>query len=133
MTVQTRQHQKPLVLAIARDLLVDLRKRQAEHQEYVDKLWREQRLAPEFCFHGTYMWSGRDPICMMCEDRITIHEQALDGARFKVEVWQRRWQTYQMADALGMPMPDREATIAWVLEPVATTHEPITNRLGPAA
>lgn len=131
-TATVKPEHRPLLLMLARDCLAELRTARAEYDEECRRHW-EQGHRPATCPHGTDWWVDYDPICLMCEDGVTILEEAMAYAWWRYHRWQERWQAWSTARSLGMPGADAEATVAWAIEPILITHKPVTHRLGDAA
>lgn len=56
-----------LIPFLAAHIKKELDKRVKEYEEACES-WAEQGYRPEYCFHGTYLWTDYDPICGRCED-----------------------------------------------------------------
>lgn len=122
---------RALVLMVAMDVLDKLREERREWEEEATRHWANG-FRPEYCPHGSYMWGDWDPMCLRCEYGITLHQEALEEARCRVNTWTNRCKAMQRSRELDMPM-DLERVIEWVTEPIRMKHEAVLHRLGAAA
>lgn len=66
----------------AREILQQLGAADREYAEYCADMHR-QGYGPQWCRHGSNLWSDYDVFCSGCEDSRTNREKALDQARYE--------------------------------------------------
>ena len=83
-----------------------LKRRNAEHDQAVRE-WAAEGFGPQFCVHGTYMWTDHDPICWACEEWCTVYEEAIRRAHSIVREHERRVDGMRDVLVATVDMPDK--------------------------
>lgn len=94
----------------------------AAYDEYTREM-AKQRLAPQYCVHGTNLWTSYDPMCGECEEGESYFDYTVHG-RIAITKAERRVAQYdkRMSIYTGLVSEGRADIagnlLAWVAEPL---------------
>lgn len=103
---------EPSAVSVAREALPILHELQARDQEWADERERQRRLRTSergydwqsYCRHGSFVGDpyGPDYMCGLCEDGISVREEALAIARVRVQNRLSAAEALFLLDRLGV-------------------------------